>query len=141
MPSIFTRILQGELPGRFVWRDDRAAAFLTIAPLRTGHTLVVPIEEVDHWLDLSPDLLQHLTEVAHKVGQGVQDAFQPLKVGMMIAGLEVSHVHLHLVPIHELRDLDFSRADANPDPKELDEAAERLRDALRKRGHAEVANA
>ena len=141
MPSLFTKIIRGELPGRFVWRDERAVAFLTIAPLRMGHTLVVPVDEVDHWLDLEPELMQHLTDVSHKVGNAVQQAFSPVKVGMMIAGLEVPHVHLHLVPIHALSDLDFSRADANPDPAALDEAAEALRKALRSAGHAEVADA
>ncbi len=141
MPSLFTKIIRGELPGRFVWRDDRAVAFLTIAPLRQGHTLVVPVEEVDHWLDLDPALLGHLTEVSHKVGQAIQEAFSPIKVGMMIAGLEVPHVHLHLVPIHALSDLDFSQADADPDPADLDAAAEKLRAALRAAGHAEVAGA
>lgn len=141
MPSLFTKIIRGELPGRFVWRDERAVAFLTIAPLSMGHTLVVPVEEVDHWLDLEPDLMAHLTEVSHKVGKAVQEAFSPIKVGMMIAGLEVPHVHLHLVPIRALSDLDFSRADANPDPAALDEAAEKLRATLRAAGHAEVADA
>jgi histidine triad (HIT) family protein len=139
--SIFTKIIQGDLPGRFVWRDEEAVAFLTIAPLRPGHTLVVPIREVDHWLDMDPALTAHLTAVAQKVGQGIQDAFSPVKVGMMIAGLEVPHVHLHLVPIHALRDLDFAGADTNPDPAAMDEAAERLRSALRARGHAEVVDA
>jgi len=138
--SVFTRIIQGELPGRFVWRDERAVAFLTIAPLRPGHTLVVPIEEVDHWLDLEPDLLAHLTEVSRKVGLGIQQAFSPTRVGMMIAGLEVPHVHLHLVPIEALHDLDFSRADASAKPEALDAAAERLRAALRAQGNAEVAD-
>lgn len=141
MPSIFTRIIRGELPGRFVWRDDRAVAFLTIAPLKPGHTLVVPIEEVDHWLDLDPDLNRHLIDVAQKVGQAVQQVFQPVKVGLMIAGLEVSHVHLHLVPIAGLRDLDFANANASPDPQAMDEAAAKLRAALRDLGHAEVAEA
>ncbi len=65
MATIFTRIIEGELPGRFVHRDDKCVAFLSIAPLRPGHTLVVPIEEVDHWVDLDPDLLAHLMRVAH----------------------------------------------------------------------------
>ena len=98
MASLFTRIIRGELPGRFVWRDERAVGFLTVAPLRPGHTLVVPIEEIDHWLDVPPELMQHLTVVAQKIGQSIQETFSPEKVGLMIAGLEVRHVHLHLVP-------------------------------------------
>jgi histidine triad (HIT) family protein len=139
--SLFTKIIRGELPGRFVWRDPRAVGFLTVAPLRPGHTLVVPIEEVDHWLDVPPELMQHLTSVAQKIGQCIQHVFQPAKVGLMIAGLEVRHVHLHLVPIHSLGDLDFAKADAKATPEALDAAAERLRAALREAGHREVAEA
>jgi len=138
VPSLFTRIIRGELPGRFVWRDERAVGFLSIAPLRPGHTLVVPIQEVDHWLDLPPELTQHLTAVAQTIGQAIQQAFSPEKVGLMIAGLEVRHVHLHLVPIHSLADLDFAKADAKASPEALDAAAERLRAALRAAGHLEV---
>ena len=140
MPSLFTRIIRGEVPGRFVWRDERAVAFLTIAPLRPGHTLVVPVEEIDHWLDVPPALMQHLTLVAQKIGQAVQRTFRPEKVGLMIAGLEVRHVHLHLVPIHSLGDLDFAKADTKATPADLDAAAERLRAALREAGHREVAD-
>jgi histidine triad (HIT) family protein len=138
--SLFTRIIKGELPGRFVWRDDRAVAFLTIQPLKPGHALVVPIEEVDHWLDLSPDLAQHLTHVSQQVGKAIDRAFAPAKVGLIIAGLEVSHVHLHVTPIHELQDLNFANADPNPDPVEMDAAAEKIRAALRELGCAEVAD-
>ncbi len=141
MASLFTKIIRGDLPGRFVWRDARAVAFLTIAPLQPGHTLVVPVEEIDHWLDVPPDLMQHLTAVAQKVGQAVQRSFRPTKVGLMVAGLEVPHVHLHVVPIKSLSDLDFARADANAAPDALDSAAERLRAALREAGHPEVAEA
>lgn len=140
MATLFTRIIRGELPGRFVWRDAHCVAFLTIAPLRPGHTLVVPIREVDHWLELEPAEAAHLMSVAQKVGQAVQAAFSPVKVGLMIAGLEVPHVHLHLVPIHELRDLDFARAEKSPVPAAMDEAAARLRAALRAAGHREVAD-
>jgi len=140
VPSLFTKIIRGEVPGRFVWRDERAVGFLTIAPLRPGHTLVVPVEEIDHWLDVPPELMQHLTLVAQKIGQAVQQVFRPEKVGLMIAGLEVRHVHLHLVPIHSLGDLDFAKADAKAAPAALDAAAERLRAALREAGHREVAD-
>ncbi|MGH7199221.1 MAG: HIT family protein, partial [Planctomycetaceae bacterium] len=130
MPSIFTRIIQGELPGRFVWRDDACVAFLSIQPLKPGHTLVVPLEEIDHWIDMPPQLTAHVMAVAQHVAAAMQRAFRPRKVGVMIAGLEVPHVHVHLVPIDELHDLDFNRQDKNPDPAAMDEAAEKIRAAL-----------
>jgi histidine triad (HIT) family protein len=137
--SIFTRIIEGELPGRFVWRDERAVALLTIQPLKPGHTLVVPTQEVDHWLDLEPDLARHLLHVSQQVGRAIDRAFKPAKVGLIIAGLEVSHVHLHVTPIHALQDLNFANADRNPDPAEMDAAAAKIRAALRELGCAEVA--
>ncbi|MCB0988210.1 MAG: HIT family protein [Acidimicrobiales bacterium] len=130
MASLFTRIIDGELPGRFVHSDEQAVAFLTIAPLRPGHTLVVPRLEVDHWLDLDPDLAAHLMVVAQRIGRAQQVAFSPVRVGLMIAGLEVPHTHLHVVPIGSEADLDFARADHGATPEALDAAAERLRDAL-----------
>jgi histidine triad (HIT) family protein len=130
MATIFTKIIEGELPGRFVWRDDLCVAFLSINPLQTGHTLVVPIAEVDHWIDLDPEVMNHLTTVAHTVGRAQQEVFQPTRVGLMIAGLEGPHVHLHVVPINDVHDLDFSRADKDPDPAVLDDARARLAAAL-----------
>jgi histidine triad (HIT) family protein len=131
-------IINGDIPGRFVWQDDRAVAFLTIAPLRPGHTLVVPRDEVEHWVDLDPDLLAHLTVVSQAIGKAIDAAFHPEKVGMMIAGLEVPHVHLHVVPIDTVRDLDFANADADPSPDSLDDAAARIRAALRTLGYEQV---
>ncbi len=130
MPTIFTRIIDGELPGRFVWRDERCVAFLSINPLAPGHTLVVPIAEVDHWIDLDDDLMNHLTTVAKKIARVQHAVFKPEKVGMMLAGLEVPHVHIHLVPINGVHDLDFANAEADPDPAEMDRVAEQLRSAL-----------
>lgn len=130
MASVFTKIIDGELPGRFVHRDDRCVAFLSIAPLQPGHTLVVPIEEIDHWVDAPPELNAHLMTVAQRVAVAQQEVFSPVKVGMMIAGLEVPHLHIHVVPIRGVHDLDFANADANPDPAALDDAAQRLRAAL-----------
>ena len=86
MTSIFTRIIDGELPGRFVWRDDVCVAFLSIAPTAAGHTLVVPIEEVDHWIDLDPATAGHLMAVARAIGRAQHAAFHPARVGLIIAG-------------------------------------------------------
>lgn len=134
MASIFTRIIDGELPGRFVWRDDRCAAFLSINPLGPGHTLVVPVDEVDHWIDLSSDDLVHVMGVAHLIARAQEDAFRPPRVGLMIAGFEVPHAHVHVVPIWSMRDLDFANAQLEPDPDELDRNADVLRAALQARG-------
>jgi histidine triad (HIT) family protein len=141
MATVFTKIIEGEIPGRFVWRDDRAVAFLTIAPITPGHVLVVPIEEVDHWIDLDPELAAHLMRVAREVGRAQMQVFEPRRVGMIIAGLEVPHCHLHLVPIDVEAELSFSRADHDPDPAGLDDAADRLRVALRDLGHGERVDA
>lgn len=138
MASIFTMIINGDIPGRFVWRDDRVVAFLTIAPLRPGHTLVVPREEIEHWVDLEPDLLAHLTSVSQAIGKAIDEAFHPTKVGMMIAGLEVPHVHLHVVPIDTVHDLDFANADTDPSPESLDAAATQIRASLRSLGYEQV---
>ncbi|MEW6277652.1 MAG: HIT family protein [Candidatus Eremiobacterota bacterium] len=139
MATLFTRIIQGELPGRFVYRDDLAVAFLSIHPMKPGHTLVVPRAEVDHWLDLEPQLAQHLFSVAREVGRGLDRAFQPARVGLMVAGLEVPHVHIHLVPIWAVNDLDFANQDTHARPEDLDAAADQIRSALRKLGCAHVA--
>ncbi|MHC5212534.1 MAG: HIT family protein [Planctomycetota bacterium] len=135
MGTLFTRIIDGELPARFVWKDERCVAFLTINPITPGHLLVVPREPVDHWLDLEPDLAAHLTAVAQTLGKALASAFRPEKVGLIIAGLEVRHVHLHVLPINTLGDLDFARADPEPRPGALDEAAESIRGSLRQMGH------
>jgi len=140
MPSIFSRIINGELPGRFVWRDDLCVAFLSIAPMRPGHALVVPREEVDHWIDLEPAAAEHLMLVAQSVGRAQRAAFSPRRIGLMIVGDEVPHVHLHVVPIDHAFELSFENADSNPLPETLDVAAAELRGALRDLGAAGVAD-
>ncbi len=110
MPSLFTMIINGDLPGNFVYRDDKCVAFLSIEPLSPGHTLVVPIVEVDHWIDLDTDLAAHLIAVAQRVGKAIDSVYSPRKVGMMIAGLEVPHVHLHVTQMNTVTDLDFANA-------------------------------
>lgn len=134
MASVFSRIIEGEIPGTFVWRDDACVAFLSINPLRTGHTLVVPREEIDHWIDCAGPLRDHLFEVAQHVGRALQRAFSPTRVGLMVAGLEVPHLHIHVVPIDGVHDLDFANAATSVDREELESAAEAIRDALRDQG-------
>jgi histidine triad (HIT) family protein len=138
--TIFTQIIEGRLPARFVWKDDRCVVFLSNRPLRPGHALVVPREEIDHWVDLDPELLDHLTQTAQAIGRAQLAGFKPERIGMVLAGLEVPHCHFHVVPIRGMQDLDFSNQDPNPDPAMMDEAAETLRRELRKLGHSEVSD-
>jgi histidine triad (HIT) family protein len=140
MPSIFSRIIAGELPGKFVWKDDDAVAFLSIAPMMPGHTLVVPREEVDHWIDLEPALASHLFGVAQQIGKAQQAEWNPRRVGVLIVGEEVPHTHLHVVPINHPEELTFAHANPSPDPAALDDAADRIRARLREMGCAQVSD-
>lgn len=138
MSTLFTKIIEGELPGAFVWKDDICVAFLSIAPLAPGHTLVVPRREVDHWLDLDGDELAHVMTVAQTIGKALDTAYGPVKVGMLVAGLEVPHVHVHVSCINGVHDLDFANADSSAGPEDLGEAADKIRAALREMGHDAV---
>ena len=138
MPSIFSRIINGELPGRFVWRDDRVVAFLSIEPMRPGHVLVVPRDEIDHWIDLEPELAAHVFVVAQQIGRAQQLEWNPRRVGVMIVGDEVAHVHLHVVPINAASELSFATIDRSPAADDLDDAAGRIRARLRELGRAEA---
>ncbi|MGD8176419.1 HIT family protein [Marinimicrobium sp. ARAG 43.8] len=137
MASVFTKVISGEFPGHFVWKDDKAVVFMTIQPIRDGHVLVVPREEVDHWDDLPPELLAHLTRVSQKVTKALKEAYPAKRVGMMIAGLEVPHTHIHLVPLDNMGDLSFDHA-RNAEPERLAAAATKIREVLLAQGHDEA---
>lgn len=130
MATVFTKIINGELPGRFVYSDDEVVAFLTIAPMTQGHTLVVPRAEVDHWQSLDPVLLARVMEVAQRIGKAVCVAFGAQRAGLIIAGLEVPHLHVHVFPAYNLTDFGFANIDRNPSPESLDEAQARIKAAL-----------
>jgi histidine triad (HIT) family protein len=134
MPTIFTRIIDGEIPGTFVWKDHECVAFMSINPLRSGHTLVVPRLEIDHWIDCPVDLRTHLFDVAQTIGQAIDKVYGAEKVGMMIAGLEVPHLHIHLVPMDGVNDLDFTNAADSVDRGELENAASAIRYILKNQG-------
>lgn len=138
MPTIFTRIIEGELPGRFVWRDPDVAAFLTIEPMAPGHTLVVPRAEIDHWIDMPPELNAKVFETARIIGQAIQRAFQPRRVGVLIAGEEVPHAHVHVVGFEHVGQLSFAAIDRNATPESLDAAADAIRNELRAFGRSEI---
>ena len=137
MPSVFTHIINGDLPGRFVWKDGVSVGFMTIAPVTPGHVLVVPRKEIDHWEQIDTPTFTHMTDVSQKIGRAVKDAFDAPRMGMLIAGLEVPHLHIHVVPAHSLESFDLTKADQNPSPESLDDAAERIRVSLRALGYGE----
>ena len=130
MATVFTRIINGELPGEFVWRDDRCVAFLSINPMAPGHTLVVPIEEIDHWVDCAPDLSAHLFAVAHRIGLAQQQAFECERIGLIVAGYEVPHTHVHVIPTSSMGQLSFANAAASVAREDLEDWGARLRAAL-----------
>jgi len=137
MSTLFTKILNGEIPGRFVWREADVAAFLTTGPLADGHTLVVPTEEVDRWTDASPETLAKVMEVARRIGAVQLDIFPAERAGLIVAGYEINHFHVHVWPSRSMADFDFASADQHPDPAVLDTNAEKLREGLRAAGYAE----
>ena len=131
MSTVFTRTIEGEVPARFVWWDGRCAAFLNITPLSPGHTLV-PREEVEDWLDLEPLGAARLISVSQAIGRAIREGFGPEKVGLAIAGLEISHVHVHVWPIHGPMSFPIEPDEGDPpepDWEELDEAAGTIRRA------------
>ncbi len=136
MASVFSKIISGDIPGRFVWEDEDVVAFLTIAPVTQGHTLIVPREEIDQWQDIDGAVFGNLTSVAQKVGQAVRSAFDAPRAGFLIAGLEVPHLHLHVFPAYDMGNFDISGADPNPSAESLDVAAEKIKAALRQLGHS-----
>jgi len=138
MSTLFTRIIDGEIPGRFVWKDDEVVAFLTIAPLTQGHTLVVPREEVDSWTHASPDLLAKVMDVAQSIGKVQEELFDAKRVGVLMEGFEVEHLHVHVWPAYSTADFEVHNVDHNPDPAVMDATAVKLRAALRSAGHGDA---
>ncbi len=130
MTTIFTRIIEGEIPGTFVYRDSLCVAFLSINPLADGHVLVVPIEEVDHWIDMSPELSAHLLSVSHRISRSISQVFPCERIGLIIAGYEINHCHIHLIPSQTMSDLNFANAAATVDRSVLESHAQRIIKAL-----------
>lgn len=130
MTTIFTRIINREIPGTFVHEDDHCVAFMSINPLADGHVLVIPREEVDHWVDMAPALSAHVFAVSHRISRALQVAFPCERVGVIIAGYEVNHCHVHLVPTTDMSQLDFRNAAASVDRVRLQGNADRVTAAL-----------
>ena len=130
MTTVFTKIINRELPGRFVYEDDEVVAFLTIQPMTQGHTLVVPRAEIDQWQDVDAAVLGRVMSVAQLIGKAVCRAFDAERAGVIIAGLEVPHLHVHVFPTRSLSDFGFASVDNNPSPASLDEAQAKIKAAL-----------
>lgn len=109
MASIFTKIINGEIPSYKIAEDEKCYAFLDISPLAEGHTLVVPKQEVDYIFDLDDELLSHLHLFAKKVAKAMKEVIECEKIGMAVIGLDVRHTHIHLVPLKEVGDLNFAK--------------------------------
>ncbi|CAA0079009.1 HIT family protein [Zhongshania aliphaticivorans] len=129
MSSIFTKIIQGELPGHLVWEDEHAVAILTIEPIQEGHLLLIPRSEIDHWDDLPTELAAHLMAVSQLLAKALKKAFSCRRVSMMIIGLEVPHTHIHLSPISDMADANISNA-KRADSEALAVTADKIRAAL-----------
>lgn len=128
-PSIFTRIINGEIPGRFVWTDELCVAFATIEPQAPGHVLVVPREEVESYIDASEELTAHLAVVAQRIAATQVRVFQAARPGLAVVGLDVPHLHIHVLPLHSAAD--FALSAAKPaSGEELDAAMTTLREGL-----------
>ncbi|MEV0947675.1 HIT family protein [Rhodococcus sp. NPDC049939] len=138
MASVFSAIINGDLPGRFVWEDEDVVAFLTIAPVTQGHTLVVPRKEVDQWQDVDAELWNKVMDVARTIGRAVRPAFAAPRAGLLVAGMEVPHLHVHVFPAYGLGDFDISKADPHPSAESLDEAASKIKATLRELGHVDT---
>ena len=130
MASIFTRIIAGELPGTFVYTDDVCVAFMTINPISRGHLLVVPRVEIDQWTDLPDDISQHCFAVAKQIAKAQKQVLHCDRVALIIAGFEVPHCHLHVIPATTIADVSFDNAAASVDFSDLDAVAASITAAL-----------
>lgn len=129
MDSIFTRIIKGDIPGHFVFDDEHCVVITTIQPITKGHLLVIPKQQIDQWCDLPDELAAHLMLVAKKMANALQKVFPSERVGMVIAGFEVPHTHLHVMPVNNMADFDFSTA-VFAEKEQLAEVANRLKIAV-----------
>lgn len=129
MATLFTKIIEGQIPGEVVWSDEVCAAFLDISPLTRGHALVVPRAEIDLWTDLDTQTVAHLMEVAARIGRAQVEVFDGVRAGLIIQGFEVPHAHVHVFPASGPEDFDMTRS-LERSPAELAEDADLLRGAL-----------
>ena len=130
MATLFSKIINGDIPGTFVHRDEYCVVFMTINPITDGHVLVVPVLEVDHWVDLPSDISSHIFSVAQRISKALETAFPCERVGLISAGYEINHCHVHVIPTNSLEDFNFARAAASVERSTLEAHAARIITAL-----------
>lgn len=130
MPTLFSRIVSGEIPCHKIAENDQFLAFLDIMPLAEGHTLVIPKQEIDYIFDLPDDLLAGLILFAKSLAPALQQAVPCKRIGVSVIGLEVPHAHVHLIPMNTISDVNFSRPKLTPSQDELAATAERIKAKL-----------
>jgi len=126
MATIFSKIVKGEIPSYKIYEDDRYYAFLDINPLAKGHTLVIPKLEVDYIFDLDDDLIGDMLTVSKKIALAIDKTMDCKRVGMAVLGLEVPHAHIHLIPINDLYDIEFSRPKLKLPKEEFQDIAAKI---------------
>ena len=134
--SIFTKILAKEIPGHFIWEDELCFSIMTIAPIRQGHVLVIPKQEINHWDDVPAETAAHLMLVSQKIAKGIKAVIDCKRVGVSVIGLEVPHTHIHLIPIDSMDDLDFKLA-KEMSQSLLADTAEKIKKVLQASGYSE----
>jgi len=135
--SIFTQIINRQVPGHFVWEDELCFSILTIQPIRQGHTMVIPKEEVDHWDDVPEATAAHMMNVCQKIAKAIKAVVPCKRIGVSIVGIEVPHTHIHLMPMDTTADMDFANSSEMPQEL-LAQTASSIREILVSRGYQEA---
>lgn len=138
MATLFSMIIDGDIPAHFVWQDDVCVAFLVIDPLTDGHAVVVPRQEVDQWTDAGEGVLTHVMTVAQQIGKAQKQEWDVPRIGLLVAGYEVPHMHVHVFPTESMASFDLGSVTHGQDQQVLAQNADRLRAQLRAQGHGDV---
>lgn len=130
MKSLFTKIIEGEIPSYKIDEDDKFFAFLDINPLTEGHVLIVPKQQTDYYFDLPDELLKEMTVYSKKIANAIRKSIRCKRVGIMIMGFDVPHAHLHLIPINVTKDMDITKPRLKLTPEEFKKIAEKIKKEL-----------
>jgi len=130
MPTLFTKIINGEIPCYKIAEDERYFAFLDINPLKEGHTLVIPKQEIDYFFDLDDDLLSGLILFSKKVAAAIESVIPCNRIAVAVVGLEIPHVHVHLIPMDTMEDVNFRNPKLKLTPEEFKEITEKIKEKV-----------